>query len=69
MLLEHKIELSLVCVNWFLTVFCNVAPMATALRIWDYFMLEGSCVRVPPYVSAAPTLGCESLTQLFLGSL
>lgn len=44
LLLENNIELALICVNWFLTIFCNVTPMPTALRIWDYFMYDGSRV-------------------------
>jgi hypothetical protein len=38
----HDIELSLVCVNWFLTIFSNVFPMKILLRVWDLFFYEGS---------------------------
>eukprot|EP00040_Diaphanoeca_grandis_P016096 m.82925 g.82925 ORF g.82925 m.82925 type:complete len:928 (-) comp25572_c0_seq1:79-2862(-) len=39
---ESNIELSLISLNWFLTAFSTVAPLHTALRVWDCFMLEGS---------------------------
>ena len=39
---QHDIELSLICINWFLTIFSNVFPMKILLRIWDLFFYEGS---------------------------
>ena len=41
---EHRIEISLITVNWFLTAYCNVAPLHTVMRIWDCLMAEGSSV-------------------------
>jgi hypothetical protein len=40
----HGIELSLITMSWFLTAFCTIAPLHTTLRIWDFFLLEGSVV-------------------------
>lgn len=39
---EHDIELSLICINWFLTIFSNVFHMRILLRVWDLFFYEGS---------------------------
>jgi hypothetical protein len=39
---EHDIELSLVCINWYLTIFSNVFHMRILLRVWDLFFYEGS---------------------------
>ncbi len=38
----HDIELSLICINWFLTVFSNVFHVKIILRVWDLFFYEGS---------------------------
>ena len=38
----HEIELSLVCINWFLTIFSNVFQIKILLRIWDLFFYDGS---------------------------
>lgn len=38
----HEIELSLVCINWFLTIFSNVFEIKILLRIWDLFFYDGS---------------------------
>lgn len=39
---KFDIELSLVCINWFLTLFSNVFHMRILLRVWDLFFYEGS---------------------------
>lgn len=39
---EHDIELSLITLQWFLTLFANVVHMKILLRIWDMFFYEGS---------------------------
>ncbi len=39
---KHEIELSLICINWFLTVFSNVFHIKILLRVWDLFFYEGS---------------------------
>ncbi|XP_065582855.1 small G protein signaling modulator 3-like isoform X1 [Artemia franciscana] len=41
---EHDIELSLVTVNWYLTIFSSVLPFRQLLLLWDNFFLYGSIV-------------------------
>ena len=41
---ECRIELSLITVNWFVTAFSSVAPPATTMRIWDWYLHHGSMV-------------------------
>ncbi|XP_050420566.1 small G protein signaling modulator 3 homolog isoform X2 [Adelges cooleyi] len=40
----HDIELSLITVNWFLTLFSNVVNFRVLLRIWDLLFFEGSII-------------------------
>lgn len=40
----HDIELSLITLHWFLTLFANVVHMKILLRIWDWFFYDGSIV-------------------------
>lgn len=40
----HDIELSLITLHWFLTIFANVVHMKILLRLWDWFFYEGSIV-------------------------
>lgn len=41
---SHDIELSLITLHWFLTLFASVVHMKILLRIWDWFFYEGSIV-------------------------
>lgn len=41
---QHDIELSLITLQWFLTLFANVVHMKILLRIWDWFFYDGSVV-------------------------
>lgn len=41
---EHDIELSLITLHWFLTVFASVVHTRVLLRIWDVFFYDGSIV-------------------------
>ncbi|XP_068209056.1 small G protein signaling modulator 3 homolog [Palaemon carinicauda] len=41
---EHDIELSLITLHWFVTVFASVLHMKILLRVWDLFFLDGSIV-------------------------
>ncbi|KAJ8873633.1 hypothetical protein PR048_024455 [Dryococelus australis] len=41
---EHDIELSLITLHWFLTLFASVVHMKILLRIWDLFFFDGSLV-------------------------
>ena len=38
------LELSLITLHWFLTVFSSVVHVRVLLRIWDLFFYEGSVV-------------------------
>ncbi|CAF0860963.1 unnamed protein product [Didymodactylos carnosus] len=42
--LKHDIDLTLICFQWFLTLYSNVFHIRLTLRIWDYFFLNGSIV-------------------------
>lgn len=41
---EHDIELSLITLHWFVTVFASVLHMKILLRVWDMLFLDGSIV-------------------------
>lgn len=41
---NHDIELSLITMHWFLTLFASVVHMKILLRIWDMFFFSGSLV-------------------------
>lgn len=41
---NHDIELSLITLHWFLTLFASVVHMKILLRIWDLFFFGGSVV-------------------------
>jgi small G protein signaling modulator 3 len=41
---SHDIELSLITLQWFLTLFASVVHMKILLRIWDWFFYDGSIV-------------------------
>lgn len=41
---NHDIELSLITLQWFLTLFASVVHMKILLRIWDMFFFNGSLV-------------------------
>lgn len=41
---EHDIELSLITLHWFVTIFASVLHMKILLRVWDMFFLDGSIV-------------------------
>ncbi|XP_008551233.1 small G protein signaling modulator 3 homolog [Microplitis demolitor] len=43
-LVQHDIELSLISLHWFLTLFASVVHMKILLRIWDLFLFDGSIV-------------------------
>ncbi|KAI5748436.1 hypothetical protein M8J77_025503 [Diaphorina citri] len=43
-LLQHDIELSLITLHWFLTLFASVVHFKILLRIWDLLFLDGSIV-------------------------
>lgn len=41
---QHDIELSLISLHWFLTLYASVVHMKLLLRIWDMFFFDGSIV-------------------------
>ncbi|XP_063706841.1 small G protein signaling modulator 3 [Culicoides brevitarsis] len=41
---SHDIELSLLTLQWFLTIFSNCVQFKVLLRIWDWFFFDGSIV-------------------------
>ena len=41
---NHDIELSLITLHWFLTLFAGVVHMKILVRIWDWFFYDGSIV-------------------------
>lgn len=41
---EHDIELSLITLHWFVTVFSSVLHVKLLIRVWDLFFLDGSVV-------------------------
>ncbi|CAG0914429.1 unnamed protein product [Notodromas monacha] len=43
-LTDHDIELSLITLHWFLTLFASVVHMRVLLRIWDVLFYDGSIV-------------------------
>lgn len=43
-LVQHDIELSLITLNWFLTLFSSVVHMKILVRLWDLFLCDGSIV-------------------------
>ena len=44
LLQEHDIEVSLITLNWFLTLFSSVLHIRIIMRLWDLFLFEGSKV-------------------------
>jgi hypothetical protein len=41
---EHDIDLTLICFQWFLTLYSNVFHIKYIFRLWDYFFLYGSII-------------------------
>ena len=42
LLQEHDIELSLITLNWFLTLYSSVLHIRIIMRLWDLFLFDGS---------------------------
>uniref|UniRef100_A0A069DX50 Small G protein signaling modulator 3 n=1 Tax=Panstrongylus megistus TaxID=65343 RepID=A0A069DX50_9HEMI len=67
---QHDIELSLITLHWFLTIFASVVHMKILLRIWDMFFFDGSIVLFQITLGMLkikePTLrGLENSAQIF----
>jgi USP6 N-terminal-like protein len=43
---EHGVHISAYATKWYITLYANVVPFSTQLRLWDAFMLEGKDVLV-----------------------
>ena len=41
---EHDVDLTLICFQWFLTLYSNVFHVKFIFRLWDYFFLHGSII-------------------------
>ncbi|CAF4550700.1 unnamed protein product [Rotaria sp. Silwood2] len=41
---EHDIDLTLICFQWFLTLYSNVFHTKFTYQLWDYFFLYGSII-------------------------
>ncbi len=54
LLAEHDIELSLITLNWFLTLYSSVLHVRVVMRLWDLLFFEGS--KVLFQVKKKPTL-------------
>jgi hypothetical protein len=39
---EQDIEIGLITLNWFLTIFASVLPMHILVRVWDVVFYEGT---------------------------
>lgn len=70
---EHDIELSLISLHWFLTLFASVLHIRIVLRLWDLFLYEGSATlfrtglgkffAVPKLISCR--LNVQSMSKMF----
>eukprot|EP00475_Leptophrys_vorax_P037331 TRINITY_DN6418_c0_g1_i3.p1 TRINITY_DN6418_c0_g1~~TRINITY_DN6418_c0_g1_i3.p1 ORF type:complete len:258 (-),score=55.69 TRINITY_DN6418_c0_g1_i3:143-916(-) len=38
----HRVDISVICMAWFLCLFVNTLPIESVLRVWDALFLEGS---------------------------
>ncbi|MCL4127339.1 UNVERIFIED_CONTAM: hypothetical protein GTU68_005147, partial [Idotea baltica] len=67
---EHDIELSLIALHWFLTLFSSVLHTKILLRVWDLFFLDGSIVLFQVTlamlkIKEAALRGLENSAQIF----
>lgn len=67
---KHDIELSLICLNWFLTIFTNVLHIKVLLRVLDLFFYEGSVAifqltLAMLSINEAAILGADNSSQIF----
>ncbi|GAA6021018.1 hypothetical protein JCM11491_005966 [Sporobolomyces phaffii] len=73
---EHGVELSAISFGWFLSLFTDVLPIQTLLRVWDLFFIHGTVLLFRVALSIlklheAELLACDSAAGLYglLGSL
>lgn len=63
---EHDIELSLITLHWFLTLFASVVHMKILLRVWDLFFFDGSLVLFQVTLGMLKIKGMISNVELIL---
>lgn len=66
---EHDIELSLITLHWFLTLFASVVHMKILLRIWDLFFFDGSIVLFQVTLGMLKIKGMLNINVVILTSL
>ncbi|GAA5829338.1 hypothetical protein JCM11251_005012 [Rhodosporidiobolus azoricus] len=73
---EHGVELSAITFGWFLSLFTDVLPIQTLLRVWDLFFVHGTILlfRIALAIlklHEADLLACDSAASLYglLGTL
>jgi hypothetical protein len=66
---EHDIELSLITLHWFLTLFASVVHMKILLRIWDLFFFDGSIVLFQVTLGMLKIKGMLNINIIILTSL
>ncbi|BGP14237.1 hypothetical protein JCM10213v2_002180 [Rhodosporidiobolus nylandii] len=73
---EHGVELSAITFGWFLSLFTDVLPIQTLLRVWDLFFIHGTVLlfRISLAIlklHEPELLACDSAAALYalLGSL
>ncbi|GAA5859364.1 hypothetical protein JCM8547_002001 [Rhodosporidiobolus lusitaniae] len=73
---EHGVELSAITFGWFLSLFTDVLPIQTLLRVWDLFFIHGTVLlfRVALAIlklHESDLLACDSAAALYglLGTL
>lgn len=66
---EHDIELSLITLHWFLTLFASVVHMKILLRIWDLFFFDGSIVLFQVTLGMLKIKGMLNINVIILTSL
>jgi hypothetical protein len=67
---SHEIEISMIAINWFLTLFSNNMHMRVLLRAWDLLFYDGSIVLFHLSLSMLKSnetrlLQCESSSEVY----
>jgi hypothetical protein len=67
---ERKIDIALVCLEWFLCLFVNTLPIETVLRLWDNLFVEGSRILFKAALAlfrihSKEILNCEDSEEIY----
>lgn len=67
---EYDVDLTLICFQWFLTLYSNVFHVKLIFRLWDYFFLYGSTILfqiglIMCQQYEKTLLECQNSTQIF----